>query len=205
MIDPSQERDYASSLFHPRHIVAGWEMRPLTFGHACLLAAVESKMLPWVPASVGAYDVGLMAFVCSRGWRFAARVLNCRCHWVQRTAVRYAEQRARVRPLAVEVASAVAYVRFWLVDKPSFSQVKKEGTVESNASLLGSIGARFSSFGIPRREIMDTPFRVLQAEHIFCAEREGSLTVNGSTSVLDKMAAEEMLRVRKESRNGRRV
>lgn len=207
MDEPKRNLDveYARGQFAPRFILAGRSLVPMTFGHAMLLTAVESPLVPWVGGSAGEVHIAQFALICSRGWRRAAKVVNGPfAKWWLKVSQWMVMPGKTVQELIV----AISYVRFHFADSLPVSVVDIGGgrkVEHSAAPVLASLASRFIFAGGSRDELMDSPLRMLRWEALVASERDGVIRISEQADDLIARAKEEVLANWKANRRGRTV
>lgn len=197
------EVEYASSYHPPRFLVGGWFLVPLTFGHAVILTALENPLMPWIgKRTVGIPALAQMAFACSRSPARAERWIGARSRLVAHWVLHYAMARIQRGSFAVELASAIRYVRFWMTENADCGLVDGSNKTRSEASVLASIASRACGAGMSREELLQTPFRLLNWESVCASERDGAVRVRSRNRELIEMAEREIRHRRRNNGRG---
>jgi hypothetical protein len=116
----SQDRQFLETLFQPTFRVGGMVMCQMQVGHWLLLARLGKLLAP--PDPLGAGDLALAMYVCSRPWQKAARSM-AKGGWLFRVRIAFLIRSGGRRARAL--AQWGDYVK-WNTEKPVFRSVSGE-------------------------------------------------------------------------------
>ena len=181
---------HSESFFPPRFKLAGMLLSHMTMGHALLLTALESPLIPtWdedQPTDVSEADVALFAYVCTRTWRQAAK--GCKAGgWFYRRTMWKMHRRVRAIGLTDALVQAIKYRDFNLKERPETEKAAKHER-EYHSPSLGVFTARFCSFGWTFDEIMDASVRALRWEVLIEGDISGTVIIKQAGSAGDELA-----------------
>lgn len=172
---------YADALFQDRHRACGVDLLPMTLGHALLLQRLGSPFAGQRPAlgekrpDISFSDILLVAFVCSRNWRSAARAVNRRrsAWWLR---WKWVTRRWHIS------RDTMAFFAWHSVQwrSPSFSaNVSDASGLERGAEwvhILTVFCCR--NMGCSHSEALDVPLPVATLDYLVFQEEQGAIRIN---------------------------
>ncbi len=195
---------HAESFFPPRFKLTGLPLVQMTMGHALLLTALESPLIPTgdedLPQEVSEADVALFGYVCTRPWRKAAAGCQ-RGGWLYRRRMLQIHRRVRAVGLTQALVEVVKYRDFNLKERPETEKAAKHER-ECFSPTLGVFTSRFCSFGWSFEQIMDASVRALRWEVLVDGDMNGAVIIKQAGSNQDELA---MAARREFARQGREV
>jgi hypothetical protein len=184
---------YSRLLWPDRVKCCGVWLRPFTLGHALVLERMESPLAYRWPAEAGPPpfdEVLFAAWVCSRDWRDAVRLLDTRrCRWWMkiRSLLRWKKDGHDAGRFVRYLTDAWPDVNWW--------NLRGVSTAERGTALLQLLVAgERKIFGLPLEAALDVQVAVALADYLSNLEAEGviriySETDDGIQKMMDRIAA----------------
>lgn len=167
---------YATAHFPRGTVVAGIRLRPLSLGHALLLARLGCPLIPGGSARVPKRgDVATLLWVCSRPWRRAVVALG---GWRSRLWRAFVAGRL-LQNHEETVVAAQSYLRDQISGPEATPSKTGGGTLHAPTLAILKV-AGMCELGLTEEEVLDRPMGLTVWETMVAAERRGDVELKPS-------------------------
>lgn len=199
--------DYGAAVFPDRHRVAGVVLNQLTLGHALLLKRLDSPFGAEDERQLTHEQTLLAVYVCSLGWRLAAKRVNGRRvrWWLKWTLAK------RIDNEREDNASALRYFRAaWRCPQTFKGDGCRSGGVRGAENIHILIAHQRACFRKTMDEAMDTPVAMAILDRLEAMEEVGTIRIwsavhDAQAETIEKLKSGEIQIPKPEPRGGTRV